>query len=148
MFDETKRQIDETVSKAYIDGMNLAWACCKRFLNSDDKVCDKIFGVSGWADFLDQSPYDAIEKFKEYDSKHYDLPESMRGEINIGDEVKVTEEDGTFRAIVIRRYNTPYPYHIMYENGDTQYVAEGSLEKTGRHFDDIENLFKKMRDDE
>lgn len=148
MFDEAKRQIDETVSKAYIDGMNLAWQCCKRFSESDSGKCSTIWGYFEWDDFLGQSPFEAIEKVKEYDKKHYDLPESMRGEINIGDEVKVTEEYGIFRAIVIQRDNTKYPYTIMYDNGDTQYAEEGSLEKTGRHFDAFENLLKQMRNDE
>ena len=140
--------ISKRQDEAYKQGLHDAWACCKRFLNSDDKVCDKIFGVSGWADFLDQSPSEAIEKFKEYDEKHFDVPESMRGEINIGDEVKITEQGGIFRAIVIQRDNTKYPYTIMYDNGDTQHVVEGSLEKTGRHFDAFENLLKQMRNDE
>lgn len=134
--------------EGYKRGLEDAWECCKRFSESDSGKCNTIWGYSAWDDFLEQSPSEAIEKVKEYDEKHYDLPESMRGEINIGDEVKITEEDGIFRAIVIRRDNTKYPYTIMYDNGDTQYAEEGSLEKTGRHFDAFENLLKQMQANE
>ena len=68
-YEDCLKDQQQVKDEAYKQGLHDAWACCKRFLNSDDKVCDKIFGVSGWADFLDQSPSDAIEKFKEYDEK-------------------------------------------------------------------------------
>ena len=68
-YEDCLKDQQKVKDEAYKQGLKDAWECCKRFLNSDDKVCDKIFGVSGWADFLDQSPSDAIEKFKEYDEK-------------------------------------------------------------------------------
>ena len=132
----------------YERGLNDAWRVVTEFLLMGDFDRGMTFSTRFLDELLKMEPKMAVERLKEYEKKNYDLPESMRGEINIGDEVKVTEEDGTFRAIVIRRDNTPYPYHIMYDNGDTRYVEEESLAKTGRHFDDIENLFKKMQDDE
>lgn len=133
----------------YERGLNDAWMCAKKIISKNGEGYNatdlEVFGVD---DGFELSALEAVERLKEYEKKHYNLPVSMRGEINIGDEVKITEEDGIFRAIVIQRDNTKYPYTIMYDNGDTQYVEEGSLEKTGRHFDAFENLLKQMREGE
>lgn len=147
-YEDCLKDQQKAKDEVYKQGLEDAWQCCKRFSESDSGKCNTIWGYFAWDDFLGQSPFEALEKVKEYDKKHFDLPESMRGEINIGDEVKIMEEDGIFRAIVIQRDNTKYPYTIMYDNGDTQHVVDGSLEKTGRHFDAFENLLKQMRDDE
>ena len=134
--------------EGYNRGVNDLWESVCKFMDADIVSDKEIWGCTNWEKFAQLSPFEVIERLKEYNQKHYDLPESMRGEINIGDEVKITEEYGIFRAIVIQRDNTKYPYTIMYDNGDTQHVVEGSLEKTGRHFDAFENLLKQMRDDE
>lgn len=132
--------------EGYNRGLEAAWECCKRIIKLSPDMQEDIFNMSGDHFIFDaHSADEAIDILKRYDEKHYDLPESMRGEINIGDEVNITEEGGIFRAIVIQRDNTKYPYTIMYDNGDTQHVVEGSLEKTGRHFDAFENLLKQMR---
>ena len=135
--------------EGYKRGLESAWECAKRIMCMPLSDQEKIFNMRGERAIMDaHSAEEAIDILKRYDEKHYDVPESMRGEINIGDEVKIMEEDGIFRAIVIRRDNTKYPYTIMYDNGDTQYVEEGSLEKTGRHFDAFENLLKQMQANE
>ena len=142
MFDETKRQIDETVSKAYIDGMNLAWACCKRFLNSDDKVCDKIFGVSGWADFLDQSPSEAIEKFKEYDEKTFDVPDNCK--IEVGDEVYVPDLNEYAIVIEIVSDDDGDFVRIIRSNGKPILRVKDTVNLTGNHCDSIVDLLKRL----
>lgn len=131
--------------EGYNRGVNDLWESVCKFMDADIVSDREIWGCISWEKFAQLSPSEVIERLKEYNKKHYDLPESMRGEINIGDEVEIMEEDGIFRAIVIQRDNTKYPYTIMYDNGDTQHVVEGSLEKTGRHFDAFENLLKQMR---
>lgn len=133
----------------YNRGVNDLWESVCKFMDVDITLGKEIWGCVTWEKFAQLSPSEVIERLKEYNQKHYDLLESiMRGEINIGDEVTITEEDGIFRAIVIQRDNTKNPYTIMYDNGDTQHVVEGSLEKTGRHFDTFDNLLKQMRNDE
>jgi hypothetical protein len=142
MFDEAKRQIDETVSKAYIDGMNLAWECCKRFLNSDDKVCDKIFGVSGWADFLDQSPSEAIEKFKEYDEKHFNVPDNCK--IEVGDEVYVPYLNEYATVIAIVSNNDGDFVRAIRCNGEALLCVKDTVNLTGNHCDSIVDLLKRL----
>ena len=143
---ETKVKESETKDEGYNRGLESAWSCAKRIMSMPLSDQEKIFNMQDERAIMDaHSAEEAIDILRRYDEKHYDLPESMRGEINIGDEVEITEEDGIFRAIVIQRDNTKYPYTIMYDNGDTQHVVEGSLEKTGRHFDAFENLLKQMR---
>lgn len=126
--------------EGYKRGMEDAWACCKRFLNSDDKVCDKIFGVSGWADFLDQSPSDAIEKFKEYDRKHYDLPESE--EINIGDEIICNGVN--IKAVVFKILDNTHYKCFSLEHGVT---TEEGVVKTGRRFPEMVELIERMKNE-
>ena len=145
---ETKVKESETKDEGYNRGVNDLWESICKYMDADIVLSTEIWGCTSWEKFAQLSPFEVIERLKKYEKKHYDLPESMRGEINIGDEVKITEEGGIFRAIVIQRDNTKYPYTIMYDNGDTQHVVEGSLEKTGRHFDAFENLLKQMRNDE
>lgn len=126
--------------EGYNRGLEDAWACCKRFLNSDDKVCDKIFGISGWADFLDQSPSDAIEKFKEYDSKHYDLPKNE--EINIGDEIICNGVN--IKAVVFKILDNTHYKCFSLEHGVT---TEEGVVKTGRRFPEMVELIERMKNE-
>ena len=168
--------------EGYNRGLEDAWACCKRFLNSDDKVCDKIFGVSGWADFLDQSPSDAIEKFKEYDEKqehivrccknckhsengmvgngkrcadcHYDRVskgntlfepmETDNSKIEVGDEVKRADID---KSLVIIKFTEEGWALGMNEEGNISDVKLSVYKKTGKHFDQIAEVFNSLKGD-
>lgn len=123
--------------EGYNRGLESAWACCKRFLNSDDKVCDKIFGVSGWADFLDQLPSDAIEKFKEYDEKTFDVPDNCK--IEVGDEVR----DDMFDIVgVVIRIEDNHAY-VLKKDGIGIWTLDAVV-KTGTHFEEVSDMMKHL----
>lgn len=116
--------------EGYNRGLEDAWACCKRFLNSDDKVCDKIFGVSGWADFLDQSPSEAIEKFKEYDEKHFDVPDNCK--IEVGDEVYVPDLNEYAIVIEIVSDDDGDYVRIIRSNGKSIFRVKDTVNLAGK----------------
>lgn len=140
--------ISKRQDEAYKQGLHDAWQCCKSFSESDSGKCNTIWGYSAWDDFLEQSPSDAIEKFKEYDSKHYDLPESMRGEIKVGD---IVETRGFSKPVIV--INTPFDFEdsdeikVMNYLGDTAWVKIENCSMTGRHIDKLAETFEQLKNE-
>lgn len=83
-YEDCLKDQQKVKDEAYKQGLEDAWECMKkicRIIPVDDFA--KVFGderVKNLCDIIMYiSPDEAIEKVKEYDEKHYDLPESMRG---------------------------------------------------------------------
>lgn len=174
--------ISKRQDEAYKQGLHDAWECVKRFLNTDGNICDKIFGFFTWKDFTQLSPYEAIEKFKEYDEKqehivrccknckhsengtvgngkrcadcHYDRVsrgntlfepmETDNSKIEVGDEVKREDID---KSLVIIKFTEEGWALGMNEEGNISDVKLSVYKKTGKHFDQIAEVFNSLKGD-
>jgi len=66
-----------------------------------------------------------------------------KDEIHVGDELK---DDGNIKAVVLDILDADYEsYEVFTENGIVDEWQKGIVVKTGRHFDEVEELMKKMR---
>ena len=81
----------------------------------------------------------------------YEAWKKKKEEIRVGDEVKflslaksgvVVSEDDTPNVVGDKAFN------VVWEDGSTGYHYKKDLFRTGRHFDEVEELMKKMRDTE
>ena len=69
----------------------------------------------------------------------------QKDEIHVGDELK---DDGNIRAVVLDIMDEDYvSYEVFTENGIVDEWQKGIVVKTGRHFDEVAELLKKMRGD-
>ena len=128
----------------YDRGLNDAWECCKRFWQSDENICRDIFNIICWEDFFDLSPFEAIEKFKEYDKKTFDVPDNCK--IEVGD---VVETNGFGKPVIV--ISAPddldsSAVKVMNFLGDTAWKDIKNCKKTGKHIQQIEEVFNMLRD--
>lgn len=123
----------------YEHGLNDAWKCVRRFLNTDGNTCDKIFGCYMWKDFMQLSPSEAIEKFKEYDEK-------QNSKIEVGDEViyhdpRKGDEKGVAIGMCGEWVEVKFP-----SSWNCVGIYKDSVKKTGRHFDEMDKLLKELEE--
>jgi preprotein translocase subunit YajC len=69
----------------------------------------------------------------------------MKDEIKVGDEVYL---DGGIKAVVTRVISETEEFNVFFCNGDTGYYPRRFIAKTGRHFNEIKKVLRKMRDEE
>ena len=90
----------------YKRGLETAWECAKRIMTMPLSDQEKIFNMQDERAIMDaHSAEEAIDILKRYDEKHYDLPESMRGEIKVGD---IVETRGFSKPVIV--INTPFDF--------------------------------------
>lgn len=130
------------IDEAYQRGLNDAWECARKIWQSD--IYLRIFKVPMRMDcFTKFSASEAIEKIRQY--------EQEKEEIKVGNEVKSDDE----KYIVLQKYlnNIDELMVVLFNRRDGQigtwhmYNANGAIfEKTGRHFPEIVEALKKMRE--
>ena len=136
--------ISKRQDEAYKQGLHDAWECCKRFWQSDENTCRDIFNIICWEDFFDLSPSEAIEKFKEYDEKHFDVPDNCK--IEVGD---VVETNGFGKPVIVISTTDDLDssaVKVMNFLGDTAWKDIKNCKKTGKHIQQIEEVFNMLRD--
>lgn len=103
-------------------------------MDSDDKY--ECFGISSsYAIVSTMSYQEAKTKYKAW--------MKQKNEIHVGDELK---DDGNIRAVVLDILDADYEsYEVFTENGIVDEWQKGIVVKTGRHFDEVEGLLKKIR---
>lgn len=91
-----------------------------------------------------------LKKFSFQEAKaKYDAWKKLKEEIHVGDEVEYECFGSVVRFVVIEIYNKVaygFKYPFDHENID-DYCTVDKLKKTGRHFDEVEKLLKKMEED-
>ena len=135
-------------SEAYEQGMKDAWAAARRIVLEPGfgglivfEVVD-IFGTNSAYDVLRNfEPQEAIERLKAYDAKHQD---DKAKAIEVGDEV-ICDCPSNNRTIVVRANGDNIT--IMRKDGACYSRTISGVEKTGRHFDEIEAVLKKLQGD-
>lgn len=125
--------------KTYEDGLNEAWKYAWKLFKAEkcDKEMNEIFGddfyYGGAMKILAKySVSEVIEKLKEYE------------EIKVGDEVENKEWKGTITWI------SPDGEFlvVMLEDGTAIRWKKKDFKKTGRHFPQIEEVLKQMKEEE
>ena len=144
-FDANKYDFDEVYDEAYKNGLDDAWKAAKKlvwetciedletmgFLKKDEtcesgKVLEKY------------TTSEAILNLKEYEQRQKD--------IQVGDEVECI--DGV-KCVVLDETETEGVWHILTENGCIKRANKRLLtNKTGRHFPEIAQVLKRMREQE
>ena len=126
--------------KAYQRGLSDAWEAARKIcLNDSDggltiTEIAKIFDVSYYRDAMKKySAHEAIEKIRQY--------EQEKEEIKIGDEVITASGKAVVMGVG--------PVHFEYFNADgSGYDAVKYAKKTGRHFPEIAEVLRKMKETE
>lgn len=146
---ETKVKESETKDEGYNRGLESAWSCAKRIISMPLSDQEKIFNMQDERAIMDaHSAEEAIDILKRYDEKHYDLPESMRGEIKVGD---IVETRGFSKPVIV--INTPFDFEdsdeikVMNYLGDTAWVKIENCSMTGRHIDKLAETFEQLKNE-
>ena len=136
---------NNTKGEAYQEGLNDAWECARKL------ICDcnypnnhlrmaVVKGNTLVKFFTETTASEAIQKIKDYEEKQKQADAGFR----IGDEVIVKGD----RAIVIK-VDIDHWYRVVYESGNTDYIHQDTItDKTGKHYDAIEEVLKELRGDE
>ena len=119
--------------KTYEDGLNEAWEVVRRLENelpSYKRI--ELFGYYSPYDIVDAlTPQEVIEKLEKHDR------------IEVGDEV--TDNDGWEGVVTWISPDGEYLI-ILQKDGTALHWKKESFKKTGRHFPQIEEVLKQMKD--
>lgn len=133
---------EEENRKAYQKGLDDAWECARKIncIPSDGGISgidlDDIFNIDSNCTIMkDFSASEALKKIKAYEDEH---------KIRAGDEVRAWYGN----AIVTRVDEKAKTANFFYQTGENGCDYFSNLERTGRHFDEIEELLGKMRGEE
>lgn len=135
----------------YEQGMIDAWAAAEKITIMDESKVISLFNKCYYSlntkgqVFQKYFPQEAVEKLKEY---------SRESDIRVGDEVVYSSPHGNKNPMVITRITQDMSdgtcsFDAIYQDGTIN--EDGALrlvEKTGRHFDEIEKLLGKMNEGE
>lgn len=132
---------EEQINKTYEDGLEEAWELVRDIIalpNSENKSLEMVrynaFADDALFDIIrNHSASEIIKKIKEYE------------EIKIGDEV-VDKEEWGIKGVVTE--TTERLISIVEEKGNVSRWKKENFEKTGRHFSEIEEVLKKMKENE
>lgn len=136
----------EATTLEYQQGLDDAWECMKAiaFLNKPRDMRD-FFGCSTLGDVLiDYTASEAIEKLKAYEERQ------KADEIKVGDEVCFVFAGGeTIEPFIVFsiKDDNGKKYYEGIQTSDGRWVSGGlKYYKTGRHFQQVAELFKAMKE--
>ena len=139
---EEKHNSDLDYKDGLEDGRMEAWKCARKLCQSEkygglEEHCAEIFDRQDTFDVFDYSASEAIAKIKEYEEK-----QKQDADIKVGDEV--TDHMGYKGVITRARQSDSEFVHWIRYDGCTYGSSEGSLVKTGRHFDTIAEVLAEL----
>lgn len=136
-----KENIQTHSDNAYEQGLKDAWGCA-RLIELDEneggldvKTIKEIFGMNYHQVFLEYSASEAIAKIREFREKH-------TKEIKVGDEV-YSETYGE-KGVVTKVWDNS-DIIILSSNSSMIRTPKNKVKKTGKHYDEMEQLLEKMR---
>ena len=138
--DFVKDDVLHTPDEAYNKGLNDAWELAKKIVLPDhlggytvDELGD-IFGKNYFISLMNTyTPQEALAKVKAY--------EEERNEIKVGDVVTVKDGVSDFESIVTK-VSGRVVYRLFMDGSCDGHAYKEDLEKTGRHFDSIDEFMK------
>ena len=121
--------------EAYQKGLDYAWEICGKIIEDEwwkaSSYCQVVFGTDNP---FSMPASEALRKIREYEEK-------QNAEIKVGDEVMCGQHQ-TIKMVVVDTSRG-----IKATNGyDSWYGEKGSCHKTGRHFPEIEQVLKAMKE--
>lgn len=129
--------------EGYNRGLESAWSCAKRIMSMPLSDQEKIFNMQDERAIMDaHSAEEAIDLLKRYDEKHFDVPDNCK--IEVGDEVKRADID---KSLVIIKFTEEGWALGMNEEGNISDVKLSVYKKTGKHFDQIAEVFNSLKGD-
>lgn len=125
------------MSESYIDGL-------KKGQNEVWEFAKKVRLKEFFDDNHNLHPYlDYFDSYQDAKAKHEEL-KKQNDEVHVGDELK---DDGNIRAVVLDIIDGDYEsYEVFTENGIVDEWQKGIVVKTGRHFPEVAELLKKMKE--
>lgn len=139
--------ISKRQDEAYKQGLHDAWECIKKIcciIPVEDFA--KVFGDERMKNLCDIimyiSPFEAIEKVKEYDEKHFNVPDNCK--IEVGDEVYVPDLNEYAIVIEIVSDDDGDFVRIIRSNGKPLLWVKDTVNLTGNHCDSIVDLLKRL----
>lgn len=130
--DDVLHPIDESYNK----GLNAAWELAKKIVGSPSNggyaanELVEIFGTVNKPVLDAYAPQEALAKVKAYEE---------RNEIKVGDVVKLKE---TTREAIVTRVTETCLYFLFKDGSCGSLFAKEDFEKTGKHFDSIDEFMK------
>lgn len=149
---EGEQSLTESLLKSYNDGLNYAWELAKKIVLPTRTQHDaftygelkNMFGIGDYERILSRfSVFEAITKIKTYKEEK----KKAEAEIRVGDEVIVPNGK---RCVVTGFNGSNNRWHLCIdENGDCgpNYHEKTDLKKTGRHFPEMEEILKQLKND-
>lgn len=135
----TKEEVERREKEAYQKGLVESWSLASAISCMDAKKQFEIFNESGDANvFGCHTAQGALDKLKEYEQK--------QSEIKVGDEVIY---DGTgYRGIVTKIFKSDKMYYrcVRYDGDLSTENSDNPPTKTGRHFDQIEEVLEALKE--
>lgn len=112
------------------------WELVGVIANMDNNDYGRVFGCIGRWTLLSKKTYQEVKA-------KYEAWKKQKEEIHVGDEVRCMDRVG----IVVRIDSMDGGSNVVWEDGATAYIGVKDLTKTGCHFDEVDELLKKMRGD-
>ena len=140
-------KVDElSYERGFIDGLNDAWDALKWCANTPTKCVEDAIGYWETAIIVTRyTPQEVIQKIKEYEEK-----QKQDDEIKVGDEVICYGTNNRKVVLGIKSSPTIAHYYHYYcyseESGMSTEDSNCMPTKTGRHFDQIAEVLKKMQE--
>lgn len=129
--------LDDAKKEAYQKGLSDAWETARKIANIPYGEEEKVIGSDGWTFIVNHTASEAIEKIRQYEQE-------KEKEIQVGDEVIY---DGHI-CVVITPETTKRYGSLMDAEGRRHGFENKEVEKTGRHFSEITEVFAKMKEKE
>ena len=136
---------DREYNRGYENGMEDAWETFKKIYSPEGLSFYEIKHIFGenWniVNMLKTfSPKEVKEKIDNYIKK-------KNAEFHVGDEIIVNDSD--VKYVIVRSEGVVYndSLYVVGDDGITSIFNKKEATKTGRHFDEVEELFKKMKED-
>ena len=130
---------EQTIAdKAYKHGLSDAWEAARKISSMDSKTRDEIFGLVITSNIFDENTAsEAIEKIRQYEQER-------DAEIKVGDEIEAVSG----KAVVVYVDDVDeHKVRYVYSNGVYAFNYIDKVTKTGRHFPEIAEVLKKMREE-
>ena len=133
----TEPDMEQVRKEAYQKGLSDAWETARKIANIPYGEEEKVIGSDGWTFIVNHTASEAIEKIRQYEQEKEE-------QIQVGDEVIY---DGR-RCVVIRPETFKRYGSVMDAEGKRYGFENKEVEKTGRHFPEIAEVFAKMKEKE
>lgn len=142
-----KYEIGPDKKKEYIEqGRNEAWEAVKKFYlpvvdgGLPGEAIKELFGAHNWIGIVQNfSASEVVEKLKTWEQKQ----QEDEIHVDVGDEV--TTDDG--RKMIVLGRDCGGWYHLLNYTGLTyDRICSSDIKKTGRHFPEIAELLKKLKE--